>query len=153
MRANRFLLKAAAVGVGLATPIAANAELPMLEETVVTAQKRSESVQDVPIAVSAFTSETMKALGITEASDLVNVTPGLASQAQSGSNRNYFLRGVGTGDFHLTAASAVGQYYDGTTLTSGFHSRAALFDMERVEILDGPQNTLFGLNSAGGVIN
>jgi iron complex outermembrane receptor protein len=124
-----------------------------LEEIVVTAQKRSESLQDVPVAVTAFTGETLKTLGITEASDLVEITPGLYSGTQSGSNRSYFLRGVGTNDLHLTAASAVGQYFDGITLTSGFHARAALFDMERVEVLKGPQNTLFGLNTTGGAIN
>ncbi len=124
-----------------------------IEEVVVTAQKRSESLQDVPIAVTALTGDMMKTLGVTNASELVNVTPGLSVQNQAGSNRNYFLRGVGTNDVHLTAASAVGQYFDGITLTSGFHAKAALFDMERVEILKGPQNTLFGLNTTGGAVN
>lgn len=128
----------------------ANAEL---EEITVTAQKRSESLQDVPVAVTAFTGETMKTLGVTNASDLVDITPGLAAGTQQGSNRNYFLRGVGTSDVHITAASAVGQYFDGITLTSGFHAKAALFDMERVEVLKGPQNTLFGLNTTGGAVN
>ena len=124
-----------------------------LEEIVVTAQKRSESLQDVPVAVSAYTGDTMKTLGVTNASDLVDITPGFSSGTQQGSNRNYFLRGVGTSDVHITAASAVGQYFDGITLTSGFHAKAALFDMERVEILKGPQNTLFGLNTTGGAVN
>ncbi|NNE61704.1 MAG: TonB-dependent receptor plug domain-containing protein, partial [Woeseia sp.] len=124
-----------------------------IEEVIVTAQKRAESLGDVPIAVSAFTGETMKTLGITNASDLVEITPGLTSGTQQGSNRNYFLRGVGTNDVHITAASAVGQYFDGITLTSGFHAKAALFDMERVEILKGPQNTLYGLNTTGGAVN
>jgi len=134
----------------LASPYSAYA---VLEEIVVTAQKRAESLQDVPVAVSAFTGDTMKTLGVTNATDLVNITPGFSSGAQAGSNRNYFLRGVGTSDVHLTAASAVGQYFDGVTLTSGFHAKAALFDMERVEILKGPQNTLFGLNTTGGAVN
>ncbi|MEM9334155.1 MAG: TonB-dependent receptor [Pseudomonadota bacterium] len=128
----------------------ANAQL---EEITVTAQKRVESLQDVPVAVTAFTGETMKTLGVTNASDIVDITPGLASGTQQGSNRNYFLRGVGTSDVHITAASAVGQYFDGITLTSGFHAKAALFDMERVEVLKGPQNTLFGLNTTGGAVN
>ena len=124
-----------------------------LEEVIVTAQKRSESLQDVPVAVVAFTAEAMDTLGVTNASDLVELTPGLASGTQQGSNRNYFLRGVGTSDVHITAATAVGQYFDGITLTSGFHAKAALFDMERVEVLKGPQNTLFGLNTTGGAVN
>ena len=128
----------------------ANAQI---EEILVTAQKRTESLQDVPIAVTAITGETMETLGVSNASDLVDLTPGFASAAQTGSSRNYFLRGVGTSDVHLTAASAIGQYFDGVTLTSGFHAKAALFDMERVEILKGPQNTLFGLNTTGGAVN
>ena len=142
--------KALAVSTALVCSSVAHAAL---EEIVVTAQKRSESLQDVPIAVTAFTGESMATLGITNASDLVDVTPGFASGTQQGSNRNYFLRGVGTSDVHVTAASAVGQYFDGVTLTSGFHAKAALFDMERVEILKGPQNTLFGLNTTGGAVN
>lgn len=124
-----------------------------VEVIKVTAQKRSEPLTEVPIAVTAFTSQTMDTLGVNNASDLVNLTPGFSSGTQQGSNRNYFLRGVGTNDVHITAASAVGQYFDGVTLTSGFHAKAALFDMERVEILKGPQNTLFGLNTTGGAVN
>lgn len=140
-------------GTTLLLSIMPNISYAAIEEVIVTAQKRSESLQDVPIAVTAITGDTMKALGVTNASELVAITPGLTSQNQAGSNRNYFLRGVGTSDVHLTAASAVGQYFDGITLTSGFHAKAALYDMERVEVLKGPQNTLFGLNTTGGAIN
>ncbi len=150
MRTSTYVVKALSIGIAVAMPLAANAAL---EEIIVTAQKRSESLQDVPIAIAAYSSESLKALGIVEASQLANVTPGLNSGSQAGSNRNYYLRGVGTADLHLTAASAVGQYYDGVSLTSGFQARAALFDMERVEILKGPQNTLYGLNTTGGAIN
>ena len=128
----------------------ANAQL---EEVVVTAQKRSESLLDVPIAVTAFSQEALGELGIFNADDLVQFTPGLSMRKRSGSNTTYFLRGVGTNDIHLTAAPAVGQYFDEVTLTSGFHARTALFDMNRVEILKGPQNTLFGLNTTGGTVS
>ena len=158
MSANRRLQlgMALCLGVFLVPPAGAQESLEgpvLLEEVIVTAQKREQSIQDVPIAMSAFTGDAMKTLGVTNASDLVNITPGFALGTQAGSNRNYFLRGVGTSDVHLTAASAVGQYFDGITLTSGFHAKAALFDMERVEILKGPQNTLFGLNTTGGAVN
>lgn len=150
MKTIKKLATGLGIGIALSIPTAG---LAQIEEIVVTAQKRSESLQDVPIAVSAHTAETLKALGITDASELIEITPGLRTGSQSGSNRNYFLRGVGTADFHLTAAAAVGQYYDDITLTSGFQARAALFDIDRVEILKGPQNTLFGLNTTGGAIN
>ena len=153
MNPNRCLAKHTPLMVLFALMMSHSIAYGQIEEVIVTAQKRSESLQDVPIAVSAFTGDTMKTLGVTNASDLVNITPGFALGTQAGSNRNYFLRGVGTSDVHLTAASAVGQYFDGITLTSGFHAKAALFDMERVEILKGPQNTLFGLNTTGGAVN
>lgn len=142
-------LSVVAVGV-MVIPTASYAQL---DEIVVTAQKRQENLQDVPIAVSAYSAQAMDALGINKISDLINLTPGLSETKQAGSNRNYYLRGVGTTDFHLTAASAVGQYFDGVTLTSGFQASSALFDMERVEVLKGPQNTLYGLNTTGGAIN
>lgn len=158
--ANPRLQLGMALCLGVFLPLPASAQDAsdaspgyFLEEIIVTAQKREQSIQDVPVAMRAFTGETMKTLGVTNASDLVNITPGFALGTQAGSNRNYFLRGVGTSDVHLTAASAVGQYFDGITLTSGFHAKAALFDMERVEILKGPQNTLFGLNTTGGAVN
>ena len=151
---SRFVFQKSIGGIAIsALLLTSHASYAALEEIVVTAQKRSESLQDVPIAVTAYTGDTMKTLGVTNASDLVDLTPGLSSGTQQGSNRNYFLRGVGTSDVHLTAASAVGQYYDGVTLTSGFHAKSALFDMERVEVLKGPQNTLFGLNTTGGAVN
>lgn len=131
-------------------PTAGHAQV---DEIIVTAQKRSESLDTVPVAVTAYDAEALETLGVNTADDLVNLTPGLTSASLAGSNKNYFLRGIGTGDFHLTAASSVGQYFDGVTLTSGFLARAALFDMERVEVLKGPQNTLFGLNTTGGAVN
>lgn len=155
MHISRAAISRAAISttIALALGVHGTATYAQLEEVIVTAQKRSESLQDVPIAITAFTGDSMKALGVTDATDLVDLTSGLQAKIQSGSNRNYFLRGIGTSDTHLTAASAVGQYFDGITLTSGFHARAALFDMERVEVLKGPQNTLFGLNTTGGAIN
>jgi iron complex outermembrane receptor protein len=150
MRLSKSVISAAVAAI-VASP--ATTALAQLEEIVITAQKRSESLGDVPIAVTAFTGETMRDLGISNASDLVVFTPGLSMRQQSGSNINYFLRGVGTNDFHLTAAPAVGQYFDEITLTSGFHAKTALFDMARVEVLKGPQNTLFGLNTTGGAVN
>lgn len=144
-------------GIVLSTAISAclmtGAAHAALEEIVVTAQKRSESLQDVPVAVSAFTGESMKQMGVDDAGDLVSLTPGLSERAQSGSSTTYFLRGVGTNDIHLTAAPAVGMYLDGVTLTSGFQAKTSLFDVERVEILKGPQNTLFGLNTTGGTVS
>lgn len=155
MRLSQFNLqwfaKNAFIGVLLLT--FHSATYSKVEVIEVTAQKRSEPLKAVPIAVTAFTGESMDTLGVNNATDLVDFTPGFSSGTQQGSNRNYFLRGVGTSDVHITAASAVGLYFDGVTLTSGFHAKSALYDMKRVEILKGPQNTLFGLNTTGGAVN
>jgi iron complex outermembrane recepter protein len=148
-----FLKRLLAITASGVLFVFANPAMAQIEEILVTAQKRSESLQDVPIAITAYTGDTLQTLGVTNASDLVNLTPGLSTRAQSSSNLSYFLRGVGTNDFHLTAAPAVGQYFDEVTLTSGFQAKTSLFDMERVEILKGPQNTLFGLNTTGGAVS
>jgi len=89
---------------------------------------------------------------VSRGGDLVNLVPGLGEIQQAGANRNYYLRGIGTADFHLTAASSIGQSTDDISLTSGFHALTSVFDLERVEVIRGPQNTLFGLNTTGGSI-
>ena len=150
MRTARTVISSS---IALAVGLHCTATYAQIEEVIVTAQKRSESLQDVPIAVSAFTGDNLEDLGIKNATDLVVFTPGLSARSQSGSNTSYFLRGVGTNDIHLTAAPAVGQYFDEVTLTSGFHAKTALYDTNRVEVLKGPQNTLFGLNTTGGAVS
>ena len=124
-----------------------------LEEIVVTAQKRAESLQDVPISVQAFTGENLDELGIQSAEDIMLFVPNAAILPQGGSKINYFIRGVGTADFHLNVVGAVGVYLDDVALNSPFAVTFNTFDMERVEVLRGPQNTLFGRNTTGGAVN
>ena len=136
--------------------VAASSPLPVaaqLEEIVVTAQKRAESLQDVPIAVQAFTGENLDELGIQSAEDIMLYVPNAAILPQGGSKMNYFIRGVGTADFHLNVVGAVGVYLDDVALNSPFAVTFNTFDMERVEVLRGPQNTLFGRNTTGGAVN
>ena len=124
-----------------------------LEEIVVTAQKRAESLQDVPISVQAFTGENLDELGVQSAEDIMLHVPNAAILPQGGSKINYFIRGVGTADFHLNVVGAVGVYLDDVALNSPFAVTFNTFDMERVEVLRGPQNTLFGRNTTGGAVN
>ncbi|MCY4338991.1 MAG: TonB-dependent receptor [Gammaproteobacteria bacterium] len=124
-----------------------------LEEIVVTAQKRAESLQDVPIAVQAFTGENLDELGVQSAEDIMLYVPNAAILPQGGTKMNYFIRGVGTADFHLNVVGAVGVYLDDVALNSPFAVTFNTFDMERVEVLRGPQNTLFGRNTTGGAVN
>ena len=135
-----------------ATPVYAQ-DSTWLEEVVVTAQKRAESVQDVPIAINAIAGDQLDALGVRDTDDLVTLFPNLTLQNNSTINSGVTIRGVGTNNWHITGLHAVGQYQDEVSLFSPFTSQLGLFDMERVEVLRGPQNTLFGRNTTGGAIN
>lgn len=123
-----------------------------LEEVVVIAQKREENLQDVPISISAFSGDALDARGIGSPEDLTFVTPGL----QYGSLAAYpliYLRGIGSDTFSPTADSSVATYIDGVYFPF-LHGLAQSFGaVERLEVLKGPQGTLFGRNSTGGAIN
>lgn len=124
----------------------------MVEEIVVTAQKREENIQDVPVAVSAFSEEKLEAAGVSSTKDLQLVTPGLTISGSAGYNLIY-LRGIGTSAFIPSFDPSVATYVDGVYIPSQQATLTDLGGVERVEILKGPQGTLFGRNSTGGAIN
>ena len=129
-----------------------------LEEVVVTARKREESLQSTPIAVSAFSGDRLEALGITKINRLQDLTPNLVfqntpSNSGAGSNAAVFIRGIGQKDFAPTTEPGVGIYIDGVYLARTIGSVFDMIDMDRVEVLRGPQGTLFGRNTIGGAIN
>lgn len=129
-----------------------------IDEIVVTAQKRSENVQDVPIAIAAFSGEALQEKGIGEISQLANQTPSvqLSNSSQivsSPSSLSGFIRGIGQDDFSTQFEPGVGTYVDGVYLARTVGANANLLDVERVEILKGPQGTLFGRNTIGGAIS
>jgi len=128
-------------------------ETTTLEEVVVTAQKREQNVQDVPIAIDAMSRDTILAQRISGPDDLVKQFPNLSLKTASAINSGFAIRGVGTNNFHLTAQQAVGLYFDEVSQVTPFTSQLGLFDMERIEVLRGPQNTLFGRNTTGGAVN
>jgi iron complex outermembrane receptor protein len=128
-------------------------EATTLEEVVVTAQKREQNVQDVPIAIDALSRDSILAQRLTGPDDLVKILPNLSLKTASAVNSGFAIRGVGTNNFHLTAAQAVGLYFDEVSQVTPFTSQLGLFDMERIEVLRGPQNTLFGRNTTGGAVN
>lgn len=145
-----FILKAVAYGVGLALPMASQA---VLEEVVVTAQKRAESVQDVPIAINALAGDLLDDLGVKDTDDIENLYPNLSTNNSSAVNSGFAIRGVGTNNFHISAQQSVGTNIDDVAAVSPFISAIGVFDMERVEVLRGPQNTLYGRNTTGGALN
>jgi len=130
--------------------VAANGELA---EVVVTAQKRVESAQDIPIAISALSQDELTQLGMTSAKDIVAAVPNMTWMGSDGTNvSNVYIRGVGDFSFHSNQVGAVGLYADEVSLNSPLLSNFALFDIDRVEVLRGPQNTIFGRNTTGGAV-
>jgi iron complex outermembrane receptor protein len=121
-----------------------------IEELVVTAQKREQNLQDVPVAVSAFTSEKRDLIGVNTITDLTNFTPGLEYNAQNDRNT---LRGVGRNTNVHAADGSVAQYSDGIYTSSTTEAGKTPLFVDRLEILRGPQGTLYGRNSIGGAIN
>ena len=124
-----------------------------LAEIVVTAEKRSERLQDVPMSITAATGDQLKELGITSTDDLAKLVPGFTFVKSSYGLPIYFMRGVGFYDTSLGVSPGVTVYTDQIPLPYSPMSRGATLDLERVEILKGPQGTLFGQNSTGGAIN
>tara|TARA_R110002096_G_scaffold436035_1_gene665517 strand:- start:11966 stop:14176 length:2211 start_codon:yes stop_codon:yes gene_type:complete len=126
----------------------------MLEEVVVTAQKRSQSVNDISISANAFAGEQLNELGIDSAVDLGAHTPGLVTvNATSGGTPIFAIRGIGLDDFTANNTSGVGVYTDEVFASSPVYLGGQLFDIKRVEVLKGPQGTLYGKNTTGGAIN
>lgn len=124
-----------------------------IAEIVVTAQKRSDKLRDVPLSINAASGDQLKSSGITSTSDLEKIVPGFVQQQSAFGNPVFFIRGVGFNDTTLGVAPAVSIYMDQQPLSFSPMARGAIMDLERVEVLKGPQGTLFGQNSTGGAIN
>ena len=120
---------------------------------VVTAQKREESLQSIPVAISAVAGEALEAGSITSATDLAQITPGLAFNTFQPGQPEISIRGIGTKEDGAGASDSTLVMVDGVYIAARSASNVDIFDLERVEILRGPQGTLFGKNSIGGVIN
>src|SRR5262249_42583688 len=149
----------AVYGAGLALMSAnALADEIQLEEIVVTSQRRSENIQQVPIAVSAFTADALATRDLTDIHSLSNLTPGvnLDSGAPFSGDRSVLsasIRGIGQDDFAFNLNPGVGVYLDGVYLARTIGANQNLLDVDRIEILKGPQGTLFGANTIGGAIS
>ncbi len=131
-------------------PIFANAAI--LEEVIVTAQKREQSLQDVGISVSAFTGDQIRALGYTNAQQVTALAAGVSTVQPNGeANYSLAIRGAASSDFTSNNESPVAIYVDDVYISQMSGTGFMLFDMERVEILRGPQGTLYGRNATGGL--
>ena len=160
MNTQRFKLSALAfalaAGAGAATPSYAQSsgsELK-LEEIVVTARRRSESLQDVPVAVTAITGEQLSLRGASDISELSQSVPSLTLEASRATNSTLtaFIRGVGQQDPLAGFEQGVALYIDDVYMARPQGALLDIYDVERIEVLRGPQGTLYGRNAVGGAI-
>lgn len=155
---NTLFLSAAALSA-TSLPQAAQAQTDGasagLETITVIARRRAENLQDVPVAVSAFTADDLQQLQANELSALQGAVPNLNVVQGRGSNSsaNIFIRGIGQPDALQTFDPAVGIYVDGVYISRIQGALFSLFDVERIEVLRGPQGSLYGKNTIGGAIN
>lgn len=146
------ILSATALSLSFAAPAFAQADL--FEEIVVTAQKREQSLQDVGIAVTAYSGDQLRALGVQRSFDLASFTPGVhISGNLAGQNTQFTIRGVTQNDFNDIVEAPNAVYLDEGYIAVAQGQTFALFDVERVEVLKGPQGTLFGRNATGGLVH
>ncbi len=146
------LLIGASIGV-LVCALPASAQMSDADEIVVTAQKRDQSLQDVPIAIQVVDDQFISDLAADDISDVSAFIPGLDVGAGSPTQPRYTIRGVTTSDFGVGTDPAVGVYVDGLYSARSGAAVLSFGDIERIEVLKGPQGTLFGRNAAAGAVS
>lgn len=124
-----------------------------LQSVVVTAQRREESAEDVPMSIQAFGGETLETLRVNSVDDLQSVVPSFSVSQSYQGVPTYTLRGIGFNTINVSATSTVGTYVDEVAYPYPFMNSGPMFDIERIEVLKGPQGTLFGRNTTAGLIN
>ncbi|MFT4822240.1 MAG: iron complex outermembrane receptor protein [Halioglobus sp.] len=165
-KSNRLSMNSLArsiiIGTSLAVPtllgsavVQAQGSGLALEEVIVTAQKRQQTLQDVPISVSAFSNEMLQTMGIDELEDLGAHVPNLFLNGFNNdpTTVRLFIRGIGQNDVQLTQDPSVALYIDGIYVGTSVGSGMETVELERIEVLRGPQGTLYGRNATGGAIN
>jgi len=156
MRSVTFSVSAActvAIATTLSITPARIAGAQAIEEIIVTARKREESLQDVPISVQAFSGEEIAEQGIVDLQMLAPYTPSFSYSPSPGASDLYFMRGLGTFGSGVHFEPGVGQVFNGYFSTRGRLGRSALIDVAQVEVLKGPQGAIIGKNTSLGAIN
>ena len=145
---------AQATAAAVVTPKSAVPESPKgVEEIVVTAQKRAQLSQDVPIALTVLTAPQIEFRRINDMTDLMRQVPGLQYGMDTVGDQQIFIRGIGVDDASGSIESPIATYIDGVYQTHTFRAPILGIDLDRIEVLKGPQGTLFGRNATGGAIN
>lgn len=150
---NRFCKKPIAVLVSTLAMVAVDSSAAILEEVIISAQKREQNLQDVGVSVTAFSGDQMKALGVTNTVEITQQVPGLQVNTWSPTLTTFNLRGVSQNNFTDNLEAPVAVYSDDVYIGSMNAISGQLFDIKRVEVLRGPQGTLFGRNATGGLIH
>lgn len=152
--AARAVLLSAAVAAAISAPGALAQRTGTLEEVVVTAAKREQTLQEIPVAVSVVSAESMAQAQVLDIKDLQTLVPSLrVTQLQGSAQTNFIIRGFGNGANNAGIEPSVGVFIDGVYRSRVGSALADLPKLERVEVLRGPQSTLFGKNASAGVIN
>lgn len=163
---TRVILRPVAASIALALGIAALPVIAQQEESqtkkeesnkievvTVTARHKVESLQTIPIAVSAFSADQMKEEHISSLEDISTRVPGFQMNAYNSAEPELFMRGIGSDIESAGAATAIGMYIDGVYISRGTSAAMDLYDLQSVEVLRGPQGTLYGKNVVGGAVN
>jgi iron complex outermembrane receptor protein len=150
---SELALSATILAAALSSLPTVHAQGLVIEEVVVTAQRREQSLQDVPIAVSAFTEDRLKESGINYVTDLMAYTPGLTGARQGVGVTQFAIRGVSSNSFGVGGDNSVGIFVDDVYAGRSTIAGLPFIDIARVEVLKGPQGTLFGRNTSAGAIS
>ena len=156
MKQQNMFFRWAMVGLGATVMVFMSgtsfAQSP-LEEILVTAQKREQSINDIGMAISAYSGDDLNALGVSDTRDLAGLIPGFTAAKSDLGTTIYTLRGVGYNSPNLSSTSPVGVYVDEAAFPYPYMSHGLSYDLERVEVLKGPQGTIYGRNTTGGLVN
>jgi iron complex outermembrane recepter protein len=154
-RSKKIWIASSVAALGIAAPAVAQDTAPNEEasssDIIVTAQRREESLRDVPISITALSGDTLASAGIQDTERLSNLTPGLLVQRSVVGKIS--IRGVGNENYTISGDPGVAVHSDGVYVARAAAGLFDLFDVNRVEVLRGPQGTLYGRNATGGVIN
>ena len=135
------------------TPAASTDNTVGIADIIVTAQRTSESAQKAPLAIAVIKPEDLARVNVTRAEDLSRLVPALVATSSGGVNTTFFLRGVGNTTVNSYSDPAISFNYDGVVIGRPNSTQGFFFDLQRVEVLKGPQGTLYGRNATGGAIN
>jgi iron complex outermembrane receptor protein len=144
-----------ALSIAALLPAAAQAQRPTLEEVLVTAEHREASIQDTQISISALSSMDIQELGISSGADIGHIVPNVTITNFIGGRTGFGvnIRGIGNNETLLTYDPAVGMYINDVLISKNSGGLLDVVDMERIEVLRGPQGTLYGRNTMGGAVN